>query len=50
MKTTVEYFNINKEELTKVIDEHGYTKEEWKLFDSALKVILLNNDTPKEDI
>lgn len=50
MKTTIEFFNASKEELLKVINEYGYTKEECKLFDSALKVILLDGDTPKEEI
>ena len=50
MKTTVEFFNMNKEELTKVVNEYGYTKEECKLFDSSAKTILLAGDTPKEEI
>lgn len=35
MKTTMEYFGLKKEELQKIENEYGYTKEECKLLDES---------------
>lgn len=35
MRTTQEYFNLTAEQLQKVINNHGYTKEEALLFDAS---------------
>lgn len=43
LKTTTEYFNMTTEELQKVRNEYGYTREECKLFDEALKVSFFPN-------
>lgn len=38
IQTTQEYFNMTTDELKKVINEYGYTREECKLIDEAVKV------------
>ena len=43
MKTTTNYFNMTKEELQKVTNKYGYTKEENKILDNALKVYFMDN-------
>ncbi len=35
MRTTNDYFNMSNEELQKVANEYGYTKEECLLFDGS---------------
>lgn len=50
MKTTTEYFKMSNEDLQRIVNEYGYTREEAKLFDSAFKVILLNSNTTQEEI
>ena len=41
--TTQEYFNMTAEELQEIRNEYGYTKEECKLLDAAVKVSFLNS-------
>jgi len=43
MKTTTEYFNMTVEELQEIRNEFGYTREENKLLDEALKVSFMSN-------
>lgn len=41
MKTTQEHFNMTVEELQEIRNEYGYTREECKLLDEALKVTFM---------
>ena len=41
--TTQDYFNMTIEELQEIKNEYGYTKEECKLLDAAIKVSFLNS-------
>ena len=43
IQTTQEYFNMSEDELKKVVNEYGYTKEECKLLDEALKISFMSN-------
>lgn len=50
MKTTTEYFNMSKEELMKIRNEYGYTREECKLLDEGVKVDFLNKESDENTI
>lgn len=47
MRTTQEYFNMAKEELQKVHNEYGYTKEECMLLDEGAH--FYNDDVASAD-
>lgn len=43
METTVDYFGLSAEELLKVHNESGYTREECLILDDGLRVYFFNN-------
>ena len=49
MRTTQEFFNMSREQLEKVINEYGYTKEECLLFDESINTRLYNSLELLED-
>lgn len=50
MKTTTEYFNMSKEELIKIRNEYGYTREECKLLDEGIKITFLESESDENTI
>lgn len=48
VKTTQEYFNKTIDELLKIRNEQGYTKEECLLFDSGLEIVFFDNEKEME--
>ena len=38
IRTTLEYFGMNREQLAEIRNEYGYTREDNKIFDEGLKV------------
>lgn len=43
IKTTCEYFNMKTDELVETRADSGYTREEYKLYDEALKVTFFDD-------
>ena len=45
MKSTQEYFNLSLDELLKIRNEYGYTREECKLFDEGLEIVFFDSES-----
>ena len=49
MRTTQEYFKMSKEELRKVANNYGYTREECKLLDESERTVFYSESKQIEE-